>query len=107
MRTFVQDFRTILLAALFAFAAIEANAQTKASAPSDWEKTVELGKKEGKIVVSIPASNDLRSVLEKTIKQRFGIEVEVFTARGSASVRRIADEAKAGVRYFDIHIGGS
>ena len=29
------------------------------------------------------------------------------TARGSAAVRRMADEFKAGVRHFDLHIGGS
>lgn len=58
-------------------------------------------------MVSIPASAELRAVLEKTFKQRFGIEVETMTARGSASVRRIVDEAKAGVRYFDLHLGGS
>ena len=33
--------------------------------------------------------------------------VEIFTARGNAAVRRVADEFKAGVRYFDLHIGGS
>jgi hypothetical protein len=32
--------------------------------------------------------------------------VEIFTARGNAAVRRVADEFKAGVRYFDLHIGG-
>jgi iron(III) transport system substrate-binding protein len=59
------------------------------------------------VVVSIPSSADLRKSLEKTFKQRFGIEVESVSARGSASVRRIADESKAGVRYFDLHMGGS
>ena len=33
--------------------------------------------------------------------------VEIFTARGNAAVRRVADEFKAGIRYFDLHIGGS
>jgi len=32
--------------------------------------------------------------------------VEIFTARGNAAVRRVADEFKAGVRCFDLHIGG-
>jgi ABC-type Fe3+ transport system substrate-binding protein len=87
--------------------AFNAPAQTKLSNQSEWDKTVELGKKEGKVVVSIPASPELRAALEKSFKQRFGIEVEAVTARGSPSVRRIVDEAKAGVRYFDLHIGGS
>jgi ABC-type Fe3+ transport system substrate-binding protein len=75
--------------------------------PGDWDKIVEAAKKEGRVVVSIPSSADLRKGLEKTFKQRYGIQVETVTARGSASVRKIADEAKAGVNYFDLHLGGS
>jgi ABC-type Fe3+ transport system substrate-binding protein len=82
-------------------------AQDKQARPTDWEKIVEAAKKEGKVVVSIPSSADLRKGLEKGFQQRFGIEVESVTARGSASVRRIAEEAKAGVSYFDVHLGGS
>src|SRR5690349_24980404 len=84
------------LIACFAFFPMHGHAQAKPFSQGEWDKTLELSRKEGKIVVSIPASNELRSVLEKTVKQRFGIEVEVFTARGSASVRRIVDETKAG-----------
>jgi iron(III) transport system substrate-binding protein len=79
----------------------------KASAQQDWEKTVEVAKKEGKVVVSIPASAELRKQLEDGFRKRFDLEVEVFTARGSAAVRKMADEFKAGVRHFDLHIGGS
>jgi iron(III) transport system substrate-binding protein len=77
------------------------------SVPQDWESTVASAKKEGKVVVSIPASAELRKQLEDGFKKRFGVEVEVVTARGSAAVRKMADEFKAGVRYFDVHIGGS
>jgi iron(III) transport system substrate-binding protein len=49
----------------------------------------------------------LKRQIEEQFKKRFGIEVEVFTARGGAGVRRMADEFKAGVRHFDLHIGGS
>jgi len=74
---------------------------------TQWDKTIEAGKKEAKVVVSLPASAELRKLAEETFKQRFGIEVEVIPGRGASVVRRIADEAKAGVRHFDIHIGGS
>ncbi len=47
---------------------------------TEWEKAVELGKKEGEVVVSIPASSELRTALEKNFKQRFGIDVEAVTA---------------------------
>ena len=78
-----------------------------ASAQIAWEKTLEAARKEGKVAISIPASAEMRKQLEENFKKRYGIEVEVFTARGSAAVRRMADEFKAGVRYFDLHIGGS
>jgi iron(III) transport system substrate-binding protein len=73
----------------------------------EWEKIVEAGQKEGKVTVSIPATAEMRKQIEENFKKKFGIEVEVFTARGSAAVRRMADEFRAGVRHFDLHIGGS
>lgn len=75
---------------------------------AEWDRTLGLAKKEGKVVVSIPASNELRKMLEDAFKRRHpGIELELVPARGSAIIRRIADEYKAGVHNFDIHIGGS
>jgi iron(III) transport system substrate-binding protein len=82
-------------------------AQTAKPMPQEWEKVLEAARTEGKIVVSIPASAELRKQLEESFEKRFAIDVEVFTARGSAAVRKMADEFKAGVRYFDVHIGGS
>jgi iron(III) transport system substrate-binding protein len=79
----------------------------KAPLQQNWEKTLESAKKEGKVVISIPASAELRKQLEDGFRKRFDLEVEVFTARGSAAVRKMADEFKAGVRHFDLHIGGS
>ena len=80
---------------------------SKAATTPEWDKLVEAAKKEGKITISLPASAELKKQIEEQFKKRFGIEVEVFTARGAAGVRRMADEFKAGVRHFDLHIGGS
>ncbi len=73
----------------------------------EWYKLVDAARKEGKVTVSLPASAELKKGLEEHFKKRHGIEVETFTSRGSSGVRRMADEFKAGVRYFDLHIGGS
>lgn len=73
----------------------------------EWDRAVELAKKEGKIVISIPASAELRQALEEGFKRRFGIAVESVPARGTAVVRKIVDESRAGISYFDLHIGGS
>ena len=73
-----------------------------------WKEVVEAGKKEGNVVVSIPASSDLRKHLEAAFEQRFpGIDLELVAGTATAMLRRISDEFQAGVRYFDIHIGGA
>ena len=83
-------------------------AQTvKPSWQADWEKTIELAKREGKVVVSIPASSELRAELEKHFEKRYGVDVEPVVGRAPTVVRKMADEAKAGVRYIDLHMGGS
>jgi iron(III) transport system substrate-binding protein len=107
--------RLFSLILLFVFASLAPAFQTSsllaqtANPPvwQDLQESVESAKKEGKVVVSIPASAELRKQLEDGFRKRFGIDVEIFTARGSAAVRKMADEFKAGVRYFDLHIGGS
>jgi ABC-type Fe3+ transport system substrate-binding protein len=82
-------------------------AQTSPARPGEWDKIVEAGKKEGKVVASIPPSAELRKLMELAFPKRYGIGVEFVPARGSAIIRRMVDEAKAGVQYFDLHIGGT
>jgi ABC-type Fe3+ transport system substrate-binding protein len=96
-----------LLLVLPIFGAV-ARAQTaRAAWRVDWEKTIELAKKEGKVVVSIPASSELRGEIEKHFEKRYGVDVEPVVGRASNIVRKMVDEAKAGVRYIDLHMGGS
>ena len=102
--------RIVLSATLFGvtiFAPSVYSQQSKAIGSTDWEKLVDAARKEGKVTVSIPASAEMKKQVEEQFKKRYGIEVETFTARGSTGVRRMADEFKAGVRHFDLHIGGS
>ena len=73
----------------------------------DWEKTLQEAKREGKIVVGIPARAELRKQLEVAFKPKFGIDMELLTARGPQNASRIAAEYKAGVKYFNLFIDGS
>jgi len=73
----------------------------------EWNKVVEAGKKEGQVVVSIPASAELRKEIERLAKQRYGIETELIAGRASSIVGKIQQEVKAGVNHFDVHLGGS
>jgi ABC-type Fe3+ transport system substrate-binding protein len=74
---------------------------------AEWDKTIELAKKEGKVVVSLPASTELRAGIERLFEKRYGIDVEPVVGRASTVVRKMVDESKAGVRYVDLHTGGS
>src|SRR2546430_5307591 len=73
----------------------------------DWERSLQGAKREGKIVIGIPARAELRTQLEAVFKPKFGINMELLTARGPQNASRIASEYKAGVKYFDVFIGGS
>jgi iron(III) transport system substrate-binding protein len=81
-------------------------AEAKPSTAGEWEKTVAAGKKEGKVVVSVPVSAELRKGIETVFKQRFGIEAELNVSRAASITGKIQQEAKSGVTYFDVHMGG-
>jgi len=80
----------------------------KLAGQPDWEKTVESAKKEGRVVVSIPTSAELRKELESGFQKAFpGIELELNVARGASNINKIVEERNAGVRDMDVHIGGT
>jgi hypothetical protein len=79
----------------------------EAKRPAEWDKVVEEGKKEGKIVLAITPATELRTALEPLLKQKFGLEAELDSAPGPKNASRIAAEKKAGVNYFDAIICGT
>jgi iron(III) transport system substrate-binding protein len=75
---------------------------------ADWDKVVEAARKEGRVVVSIPTSAELRKEFETGFQKAYpGIELELNVARGSANINKIAEEQNAGVRSIDLHMGGT
>jgi iron(III) transport system substrate-binding protein len=83
-------------------------AQPVQSKSSEWEKVVEAAKREGKVVVSVPTSAELRKEFEAGFQKKFsGIELELSVARGASNINKIAEEQNAGVRNVDLHIGGT
>ena len=80
---------------------------SRAAGSADWDRVVDAAKKEGRVVASIPPSPELRRGMEEAFTKRFGIVVESVPARGGAIIRRIVEESKAGIHYFDLHIGGT
>src|SRR5713226_4192349 len=86
---------------IFLFASSAATQTVKP--PAEWEKILDAARKEGKVVASIPPNAELRKGIEETFQKRFGITVESVPGRGAAVITRIVSEAKAGIRYFDLH----
>jgi len=107
MRNFATRFIiTILFGSLISSPCFSGEARSPSS--SDWEKTVEAAKKEGKLVAAIPASAELRKAITEVFPKRFpGIELDLTNARGPANAGKIAAEFAAGVRYFDLLISGT
>src|SRR6476660_7307274 len=89
------------IALMLAFASVGETQTTQ------WQQIVAAAKKEGKVVVSIPAGAELRKSLKEVFEKRYGIELELFTGRGAAVAKKIADEFRAGLRLTDVHTGGS
>jgi iron(III) transport system substrate-binding protein len=93
----------LILAGLIGAAA----AQTDQGQPGEWDKIVEAAKKDGKVVVSIPPNRKLRRTMEVAFTRRYGIGLEFVSARSNVSIEKIISEAKAGIQYVDLHIGGA
>src|SRR4051794_18850842 len=98
--------RKVIVAALFMLCFPD-GVRAQSDWKKDWERTLQDAKKEGKIVVGIPARAELRKELDLVFKPKFGVDMDLFPARGPQNASRIASEYKAGVKYFDVFIGGS
>jgi iron(III) transport system substrate-binding protein len=94
--------RAIVVAVLFLLIP-----QIYAAEPADFAKVLAAAKQEGKVVVAIPPSADLRKQMEAAFKGKFGVDIELVTAPGPQNASRIAAEQKAGVQYFDALIVGT
>ena len=99
--------RVVIAVIALSLSAVSLALAAEAKRPPEWDKAVEAAKKEGKIVIAIPPSNELRKELEIVLKQKFGIDAELVAAPGPKNASRIAAEKKAGVNYFDAIICGT
>jgi iron(III) transport system substrate-binding protein len=96
-----------LLVIMFQSARVHAQREPNKGS-SDWERTLEAAKKEGRVVATIPTSAELRKELESGFQAKFpGIELEVSVSRGASNTNKIVEEQNAGVRGTDLHIGGT
>jgi iron(III) transport system substrate-binding protein len=80
-------------------------AQTAGWQPT-WEETLAAAKKEGKVTVSGPPSQELRRALPAAFKERFGITLEYLGGRSSETAIKLRVERQAGVHTVDVMIAG-
>jgi iron(III) transport system substrate-binding protein len=98
----------LLLLTLRFLSGAVALAQPLQSKGSEWEGTLEAARKEGKVVVSVPTSAELRKELETGFKKSVpGIELELSIARGASNTNKMVEEQRAGLRTVDLHLGGT
>jgi hypothetical protein len=99
----MRALRTIVSGLIFSLAL---GVGTRANAQSNWQRewaqVQELGRKEGKVVVNIPPSSELRKALEEVFPKKFGIQLELGLGQGATIAGKVAEEYEVGVRYFDV-----
>jgi ABC-type Fe3+ transport system substrate-binding protein len=105
MRAQASIFCTALVVSLLLAAGMAQAAEAKR--PAEWDKAIDTARKEGKIVLAIPPSTELRKEMEAVLRQKFGLDAELVPASGPKNASRIAAEQKAGVHYFDAIICGT
>jgi iron(III) transport system substrate-binding protein len=107
MQGLVINAAKLLVAVLLFYSSGNAAESPTSDWQAEWQRVMATAKKEGKVVVSVPPGAELRKALKESFERRFGIELELVTGRGSTIVKKIADEHRAGVQFFDVHTGGS
>lgn len=73
----------------------------------EWDKVLEAAKKEGKVVVYSTGGAETRSIITRLLKEKFGLNAEMITARGAEVAEKVLAERRAGLHIPDIYIGGA
>lgn len=73
----------------------------------EWEKTLALAKKEGRLQVAMWASASVRDTVSRAFTSRYGIPVETISGSGLEMAEKVLRENKAGIRTTDMLISGT
>lgn len=98
-------FAVLILHALLLSAPLMA--QSKPSWRAEWERVVEVARKEGKVVVYGPAGSEERVYLYAFQKAYPGIRVNYIPGRLSSLIPRLMAERRAGKYLADVMVGGT
>ena len=85
--------------------------QTPPSVPKEWEvewqKTLEAGRKEGKISAYVGQLSAAVRKQAPMFKKKFGIEIEVMVGQGGALAQKLRTEKTAGLSVADVLLSGA
>lgn len=84
-----------------------AAAPSKASWEAEWDRVVEAGKKEGKVVLYSTAGVEIRTAVIPAFRKKFGIDVEAIMAKGAEVSEKLMSERRAGLYLADVYNGGT
>ncbi len=73
----------------------------------EWEKVVEAGKKEGKVVILSSLGGEVPRVLGQAFKNKYGISAEFVCGKGAELSEKLFTERRAGLHLSDIYTGGT
>lgn len=82
-------------------------ASVKQSWQDDWEKTLSAARREGKIVMYLAVSPELRYVYSKAMAEKYGLEMEFVQGAGPELVRKVLNERQMGLYYGDLYFAGA
>ncbi|HLY67151.1 MAG TPA: extracellular solute-binding protein [Chloroflexota bacterium] len=89
-------------------AASPAGASQAAPASNDWQQVVAAAKREGKIIVSGPPTDELQQVLTKEFEKRYPeINVDYISEPGGAVAPKVLPQRQAGQYLLDMVINGT
>ncbi len=74
---------------------------------AEWQNLIVEAKKEGVLIISSPAADDLRNALTKSFFDKFGIRIEFITGRANELASKIIAERRAGLYDQDLAILGT
>ncbi|MBI4332731.1 MAG: extracellular solute-binding protein [Chloroflexi bacterium] len=72
-----------------------------------WENIVAGARKEGTVAVTSAWGPQTRNEVIKAVKEKYGINVEITSAPGSALGERILSERRAGIYSYDVAVQGT
>lgn len=75
--------------------------------PTEWERVLQTAKKEKNITIGIGLGAEIQQAVREGFSKRYGITVEVVTARGAEQREKIQAEQRSGAYITDVIYGGS